>query len=117
MRQSARSLIGLVALVAAAALANTGWGEFKAWRLGGQVAQSARAGDIEMLSSVTCPYCDAARAWFAEHEVPVRECFIERDADCAARFAALRSPGTPLLVVRGEPQVGFSAKRVAEALQ
>lgn len=117
MRTSARSLIGLLALVAVAALANFGWGEFRAWRLGTQVAQSVRVGDIEMLSSVTCPYCDAARVWFAEHEVPIRECFIERDADCAARFAALQAPGTPLLLVRGERQVGFSPARVAEALR
>lgn len=117
MRTSARSLIGLVALVAAAAMANFGWGEFRAWRLGSQVAQAARPGDIEMLSSVTCVYCDAARAWFGRHDVPIRECFIERNADCAARFAALRAPGTPLLLVRGEPQVGFNPERVAEALR
>jgi glutaredoxin len=117
MRTSARSVIGLLALVAVAALANAGWGEFRDWRLGSQIAQSARPGDIEMLSSVTCTYCDAARAWFAEHEVPIRECFIERDADCAARFAALQAPGTPLFLVRGERQLGFSASRMAEALR
>lgn len=117
MRTSRRSLIGLLALVAAVALANFGWGEFRASQLGTQVARAAKAGDIEMLSSVTCAYCDAARAWFEQHGVPVRECFIERDADCAARFAALQSPGTPLLLVRGERQVGFSPARVAQALE
>lgn len=117
MDRSRRSLIGLAAAAAAAFGLNAGWGEWQARRLGQQVAQAARPGDIDMLSSDTCPYCDAARAWFTRHGVPVRECFIERDAACAARFAALRSPGTPVLVVRGERQVGFSAKRVAEALR
>ncbi len=117
MRTSARSLLGLVALVATAALANAGWRDFQAHRLGAQVAQSARAGDIEMLSSVACTYCNWARAWFSEHEVPIRECFIERDADCAARFAELQGFGTPLLLVRGDRQVGFNPARVAEALR
>lgn len=117
MRTSARSLIGLVALVASAALVNAGWGEWQARRLGAEVAESARAGDIEMLSSVACAYCNWARAWFSEHRVPFRECFIERDADCAARFHALQGVGTPLLMVRGERQVGFNPARVAEALR
>lgn len=116
MRSSARSVFGLVALVAGVALANAGWGEWQSQRLGVQVARGARAGDIEMLSSVSCAYCNAARAWFGEHAVPVRECFIERDAGCAARFTALQGLGTPLLLVRGERQVGFSPARVAEAL-
>jgi arsenate reductase-like glutaredoxin family protein len=70
-----------------------------------------------MISSYTCVYCAQARAWFAEHSVPFSECSIERDTACAARFAALLSPGTPVLLVRGRPQVGFSPQRVAEALR
>jgi glutaredoxin len=112
-----RSLFVLIALVAVAALAREGWGEFRSQRWGAQIAQSARSGDIEMLSSVSCTYCDRARTWFRRHEVPVRECFIERDADCAARFTALQGPGTPLLLVRGQRQVGFDPARVAQALR
>lgn len=117
MRTSARSLIGLAALVGAAALASAGWSAWQAERLGHRVAQSAQTGDIQMISSLTCAYCKEARAWFAAHEVPVEECFIERDAACAARFEALRAPGTPMLLVRGEPQVGFDPARVASALK
>lgn len=116
MRTSRRSLIGLAVLAGAAALANAGWSAWQAERLGRRVAAAARAGDIQMISSLSCAYCEAARAWFAAHEVPVEECFIERDTACAARFEALRAPGTPLLVVRGEPQLGFDAQRVAGAL-
>jgi hypothetical protein len=44
------------------------------------------------------------------------ECFIETDAACAARFEALRAPGTPVLLVRGQLQTGFDAQRVLGAL-
>ncbi|MCU0966750.1 MAG: hypothetical protein MUF08_17270 [Burkholderiaceae bacterium] len=51
-----------------------------------------------------------------QHEVAFDECFIETDAACAARFEALRAPGTPVLLVRGQLQTGFDAQRVLGAL-
>jgi hypothetical protein len=52
-----------------------------------------------------------------ENRVPFTECSIERDAACAAEFAATASPGTPVMLVRGQPQVGFSAERLLGSLQ
>ena len=92
----------------------------QAWsrdRLGNDAAALAAPGDIQMISSLSCPYCAAARAWFTEYRVPYTECFIERDAACDRRFNALLSPGTPVLVVRGQRQVGFDAQRVVKALR
>jgi glutaredoxin len=86
-------------------------------RVGREIAAAAQPGDIVMLSSEVCPYCVQARAWFERHGVAFSECFIERDAACAARYQAARSPGTPTLLVRGERQVGFDAERVARALR
>lgn len=86
-------------------------------RIGREMAANAKAGDILMLSSVDCPYCKEARAWFKAHGVAFGECFIERDAACAAAYQALQAPGTPTLLVRGKRQVGFSAERVAQALR
>ena len=85
-------------------------------RLGPQVAAQARPGDIQMIASVTCTYCAAARAWFNANHVPFTECLIERDAPCAALYNALMAPGTPVLVVRGKRLVGFNAQAVADAL-
>jgi glutaredoxin len=76
------------------------------WR---EVAQAAVPGDIVMLSSQTCPYCEQARLQLGERRVPFRECFLERDADCAA-------PGTPTFSVRGRRIVGFDLERLAQAL-
>ena len=84
---------------------------------GAALAALAKPGDIVMLSSETCEYCKQARAWFKEHQVAFGECFIERDAACKAAYDALQSPGTPMLVVRGQRQVGFSPERVAQTLR
>ena len=83
---------------------------------GTQVASRSRPGDILMFSSLTCTYCDRARAWLTEHRVPFTECFIEQDTLCKARFNAMMAPGTPVLVVRGRHLVGFDAMAVAAAL-
>ena len=85
-------------------------------RLGPQVAAQARPGDIQMIASVTCTYCAAARAWFNANHVPFTECLIERDPRCAAQYHALMAPGTPVMLVRGRRLVGFSAQAVADAL-
>ncbi len=85
--------------------------------LGHDAAARAKPGDIQMISSVTCVFCEKARAWFTAQNVPFTECFVERDVACAAQYRALLAPGTPVIVVRGQPQVGFSAQRVVSALK
>ncbi|MDP3084421.1 MAG: glutaredoxin family protein [Rubrivivax sp.] len=117
MVTSWRSLLGLLALVLAVAGASQWWSSRHEQRLGAQLAALAAPGDIRMLSSETCVFCAVARRWFSEHGVRFSECFIERDADCAAAYQALLSPGTPLLLVRGQQQLGFSPERVLGALK
>ena len=117
MKAKLRRIAPLALLLAA------GWGGvqlLQAWssdRIGREMALTAQSGDIVMLSSVDCPYCKEARAWFKAHGVAFGECFIERDPACAAANQALQAPGTPTLVVRGRRLVGFSAERVVQALR
>ena len=111
-----RPLFGLIALVVAAAGAMQGLAWWSRDRLGAQVAAATRPGDIQMIASLTCVYCAAARAWFNENRVPFGECLIERDTACAATYNALMAPGTPVLIVRGRRLVGFNAQAVADAL-
>ena len=116
MTPERRTLLGavLVALgVGGASQVNVLWQES---RLGRQMAQAASAGDIRMLASQTCPYCALARAWFKRNDVAFSECLIETDAACAAEYRAHGGPGTPLLIVRGQPQLGFDPQRVVERL-
>lgn len=117
MRNSHSSLLGLAAGVLAVLLGLNGWERLQSERLGTRLAALARPGDVAMISSESCTYCARARAWFGANGVPFAECFIETDAACAARFRALMAPGTPVLLVRGETQVGFSPQRVVAALE
>ncbi len=112
-----RSLWGLVLLVLAVAVANHWWVQRSQQSLGVQVAAAAAAGDIRMLSSDTCAPCAAARAWMKMHGVAFSECSIERDSQCRQSFEESRSPGTPVLLVRGQAQMGFSPQRVLQRLQ
>lgn len=89
---------------------------FMAERAASAIVRDAKRGDILMISSATCVFCEQARAWMTERKVPFTECFIETDAQCAATYRALFAPGTPTLLVRGQRQVGFSPQSVADAL-
>jgi glutaredoxin len=111
-----RALLGLAALVLGVGAAQRWWAGRSEAGLGEALAARAAPGDIRMLSSTTCGYCTAARRWLQQHGVPFSECFIETDAACAAEFEAVRAPGTPVVVVRGRPQLGFDAQRVLDAL-
>ena len=111
-----RALLGLVALVLATSVLTQWARKVSLDRIGEQVAASAQPGDIQMISSDSCVFCGLARTWFQNYRIPFEECSIERDAKCAASFNALMAPGTPLLLVRGESQIGFSPERVLAAL-
>jgi glutaredoxin len=111
-----RSFGGLLLLVLAVSTGSSLWARHYQASLGETVAQKAHPGDIQMLSSDSCGICVAARQWFAQHGVAFSECSIERDAACRQTFDVSQSPGTPVLIVRGQMQVGFSAERVAAGL-
>ena len=116
MKSGRRSLLGLVTAVVVGAAAMQGVAWWSQGRLGALVAAQAKPGDIQMIASVTCVYCAAARAWFTENRVPFTECEIERDAACADAYNALMAPGTPVMLVRGKRLIGFSRQAIAEAL-
>lgn len=85
-----------------------------------QRAQALRAavrpGDLRMISSETCVFCVQARTWLTRERLPFEECFVERDARCAADYDRLGRPGTPTLLVRGQAQLGFDPARITAAL-
>ena len=116
MTHSRRSIFGLLLMLLAVSAATQWWAGHSQARLGQKLAALAQPGDIQMLSSTTCGYCKVARQWMQQHGVAFSECFIETDKACAAQFDAVRAPGTPVLLVRGQSQVGFDAKRVLGTL-
>jgi glutaredoxin len=114
---SRRSLIGLLLLVLVVGGASDGWREHLAQQAGHELAQLARPGDIDMVSSTTCVFCTRARQFMTLQQVPFTECFIETDPLCAQRYQALGARGTPTLLVRGQVQLGFSAAAVRDVLR
>ena len=115
-RSQLRSLAGLVLLVVAASAATGWWRDRQAAQVGRELAGVVQPGDIQMISSASCGFCDRARRWLTAQQLPFTECFIERDANCAAHYRALGAQGTPTLRVRGQTQLGFSAERVRDRL-
>lgn len=113
----ARALLGLVLVVLLASGAMQWWHGRNEQRAADGIAALAQRGDIQLLSSTTCGYCTQARAWLQARQVPFDECFIEQDTACRERFDALRAPGTPVVLVKGQAQTGFSPERVLQALK
>jgi len=112
-----RSMIELTVVMGVVWLAMQWWGGRKDDDRAAAIVAEARAGDIIMFSSTTCAYCEQARQWLTAHQVPFSECFIERDAACAARYRATGAAGTPTLLVRGQRQLGFNPQLLAQALE
>lgn len=116
MNASRNQWLGLAVLVLGVYAANRWWVDRHDDAQGQRIASMAQPGDIRMISSENCAICIEARQWLLRNEVAFSECQIERDATCRADFDALRATGTPVLVVRGQPQLGFNVERLRLAL-
>lgn len=116
MKASPRSLWTVLVLVLVVGAASQWWGRRHEQAIGRDVAALVQAGDIRMISSETCAICRLARQWFTEHRIAFDECLVERDARCRRDYEAYGTPGTPVIVVRGQPQVGFSPQRLQAVL-
>jgi glutaredoxin len=112
-----RSIAALLLLVLGVSAAQQWWQGASERHALQRLAALARPGDIRMLSSETCTYCEAARRMLTAHGVRFEECFIERDRDCQSLYDATQARGTPTLIVRGRAQLGFEVERVIEALE
>ena len=111
-----RPLLAVLAIVLGVGVAQRAWQRHLEGDTGERLAALARPGDVHMVSSITCVFCTQARQWLQAHGVAHTECFIERDEACAAQYRALMGPGTPLLLVKGQAQLGFSPQRVLARL-
>lgn len=112
-----RRLVTAAVVVAGAWLVHGLWVDSRQSRLGRDIAALAGPGAVHMIASDTCGPCLAARRWLQQHGVRFSECSIEREPACRARFDAFGAPGTPLLLVHGRPQLGWSPERLLAALE
>jgi glutaredoxin len=65
-----------------------------------------------------CPYCKAARVWFAQNNVAFGDCDIEKDTVCRGNYLQLRRElgvrGVPVFVYQGNVWTGYSPEQMAE---
>ncbi len=115
-RNEIRALLAMAVLGLAISAAGTWWRDHQASQVGQRIVARAAAGDIRMLSSVDCVFCARARQWMTAQGIGFNECFIERDAGCAAQYRALMMPGTPVMLVRGQAQAGFDPQWISRRL-
>ncbi|MBB4845468.1 glutaredoxin [Paucibacter oligotrophus] len=105
-------------LILALVMGATHWLQSSHRQVQAQVLRElARPGDIRMISSTTCVFCEKARRWLVAESVPFEECFIETDAACMAEYRARGARGTPTMVVRGQTQLGFDKEGLSQALR
>jgi glutaredoxin len=112
-----RPFATVLALAIGALLALKGLGQRDDTATTARLVAATAPGDIRMLSSTTCRYCNEARAWLQAHRVPFDECFVERDAGCATLFARSGALGTPTFLVKGKRVIGFDRDGLLQALQ
>jgi glutaredoxin len=116
-RATWKTALALCALVVGVGAAQQWWADRHDDALGREVSALAAPGDIRMLSSESCAVCQLARQWMVEHRVPFKECVVERDSACRAAHQATGALGTPVFIVRGRAQLGFTPQALKLALQ
>ena len=71
-----------------------------------------------LFGTAHCPYCNAARAWFAKNKVAYSDCDIEKNKECRNNYLQLRQKlgvsGVPVFVYRGEVWTGYAPEQMAE---
>lgn len=81
------------------------------------IQRHAATADITLYTTSTCPYCAKARAWLTQHGIPWRECNVETDTTCMARYEAQGAPGVPLVHVKGQWHLGFDPAWLGRVLE
>lgn len=114
---SSRPVLGLALVLVLVLGLMQGWQWWQQEQAANAVKALAKPGHITMYTTDTCPYCAKARVWLAGHEIPFRECNVDRDPSCRAEFDAQGAPGVPLMHVQGHWQLGFDAQWLTLALQ
>jgi glutaredoxin 3 len=71
-----------------------------------------------LYGTVWCPYCKAARKWFAANKIAFIDCDVETDERCGRAYAVLKrkyaASGVPTFVYKGKVWGGFDEDQMAE---
>lgn len=112
-RGSLKSLFLLIVLVVGGMQAWSWWRDEQA---ASRIKSHLAGQRITMYSTESCVYCAKAREWLGAHQIPWDECDVERDRSCQATFESVGAPGTPLMRVGTQWQLGFDPNGLAQLL-
>ena len=116
-----RPWLTLLLVVGLATAATTLWQRHRSSDDVQAIARLAGPGDLFLYSATWCGWCTRAKQQLDAQRVAYGVCEIDLDAACKARFNALAArlgrSGTPIVLVRGEPQLGFDASQVRARLE
>jgi glutaredoxin len=71
---------------------------------------------VVMFSLSTCPYCKAAREYFAANSIPYTDYVIDQSPDARRMFDQLKEKGLPVIITRHHLIRGFYAAGVSAQL-
>jgi glutaredoxin 3 len=82
-----------------------------------RTAAVARAHQVLVFTTPSCPWCRRAKAYLRDRRVPFREVDVSRDA-AAARDLVRRTGqmGAPVIQIDGRPIVGFDRPQIDRLL-
>jgi glutaredoxin 3 len=73
--------------------------------------------DVKIYTTPTCGYCHQAKSFLGELGVPFEEYDVSRDRAAAQEMVDLTGQmGVPVIVIDGEPVIGFDRTRIRELL-
>jgi glutaredoxin-like YruB-family protein len=73
------------------------------------------AAPVTVYSTSTCPWCDRAKAFLRQHNVPFRDVDVAKDYNAAMEMVRLSGQqGVPVTVADGEVILGFDQARLAK---
>jgi len=61
-------------------------------------------------------FCDRAKAWLSERNIPFTERAVDRDPSALDELVALGYQTTPVVKIGSEVIVGFDPSKIAQAL-
>ena len=75
--------------------------------------EARREQDVVMYSASWCGYCDQARAYFEDNDIPFEEYDVETSPKGRRDYAEMGGNGVPVILIGDRRMVGFSAERFA----
>ena len=86
------------------------------------LAQTVKAEDIIMYSTLDCMYCNQAKGWLNQNHFPFTDCDMTASQQCQQQYNDYGGNGTPLIVINhhGKQHImkdGFDSDELLITLQ